>query len=134
MTKSPQLNFFCAFLNWDSQQGRDLTRSGHNKKKSIGPILFLYYEESLLSSSLNSKLFWFHCVRPNTDTFSIAYSSFSSVLLKVLFRTFQYERPCMRIERYYIPDFFFISFLTSISANCVRVVSSVMLDKDWTAL
>ena len=30
------------------------------------PNLFLYYEESLvLSSNLNSKLFRFHCVRPN---------------------------------------------------------------------
>ena len=32
---------------------------------SIRPILFLYYEESLVSSNLNSKLFRFHCVRPN---------------------------------------------------------------------
>ena len=30
----------------------------------IGPILFLYYEESLVSSNLNSKLFSFHCVWP----------------------------------------------------------------------
>ena len=29
-------------LNWDSQQGRVLAMSGHNKKKSIGPILFLH--------------------------------------------------------------------------------------------
>ena len=28
----------------------------------IGPILFLYNEESLVSSNLNSKLFRFHCV------------------------------------------------------------------------
>ena len=32
---------------------------------SIGPILFLCYEESLVSSNLNSKLFRFHGVRPN---------------------------------------------------------------------
>ena len=31
----------------------------------ILPILFLHYEESLVSSNLNSKLFIFHCVRPN---------------------------------------------------------------------
>ena len=36
-------------------------------KISIGPILFLYYEESLVSSNLNSKLFLFHCVRPNVQ-------------------------------------------------------------------
>ena len=29
--------------------------------------LFLYYEESLVSSNLNSKLFGFHCVRPNIN-------------------------------------------------------------------
>ena len=31
----------------------------------IKPILFLYYEVSLVSSNLNSKLSRFHCVRPN---------------------------------------------------------------------
>ena len=34
----------------------------------IRPILFLYYEESLVSSNLNSKLFRFHCVRPMVHT------------------------------------------------------------------
>ena len=42
--------------------------STYNKKNLMGPILFLYYEESLVSSNLNSKLFWFHCVRPNVHT------------------------------------------------------------------
>ncbi len=42
--------------------------SGGNKKNSIGPILFLYYEESLVSSNLNSKQLRFHCVRPNVHT------------------------------------------------------------------
>ena len=32
----------------------------------MGPILFLYYEESLVSSNLNSKLFWFHSAHPKT--------------------------------------------------------------------
>ena len=32
-------------------------------KISIGPILFLYYQESLVSSNLNSKQLWFHGVR-----------------------------------------------------------------------
>ena len=31
----------------------------------IGPILFLYYEESLASSNLNSKLLRFHSAHPN---------------------------------------------------------------------
>ena len=35
------------------------------QKKSIGPILFLYYEESLVSSNLNSNLLRFHCAHPN---------------------------------------------------------------------
>ena len=39
--------------------------SGRNKKKLIGPILFLYYEESLVSSNLNSKQLRFHCAHPN---------------------------------------------------------------------
>ena len=39
----------------------------HQDKISIRPILFLYNEESLVSSHLNSKLFRFHCVRPNVQ-------------------------------------------------------------------
>ena len=34
----------------------------------IEPILFLYYEESLVSSNLNSNLLKFHCAHPNLDT------------------------------------------------------------------
>ena len=45
---------------WLSQFIQDAT-----KKISIWPILFLYYEESLVSSSLNSKLFRFHSAHPN---------------------------------------------------------------------
>ena len=30
-------------------------------------ILFLYYEESLVSSNLNWKLLWFHSVRPSKN-------------------------------------------------------------------
>ena len=33
-------------------------------KKFIGPILFLYYEESLVLSNLNSNLLRFHCAHP----------------------------------------------------------------------
>ena len=38
------------------------------KTVSIGPILFLYYEENLVSSNLNSKLLRFHCAHPNVHT------------------------------------------------------------------
>ena len=38
---------------------------GCNKKKVIGHILFLHFEESLASSNLNSKLLRFHCAHPN---------------------------------------------------------------------
>ena len=38
------------------------------RKISIGPILFLYYEESLVSSNLNSKQLRFHGAHPNVDT------------------------------------------------------------------
>ena len=34
----------------------------------MGPILFSYHEESLVSSNLNSKLFRFYSVRPNGHT------------------------------------------------------------------
>ena len=34
----------------------------------MGPILFLYYKESLVSSNLNAKAFMFHGVRPNLRT------------------------------------------------------------------
>ena len=37
------------------------------KKNSIGPILFLYNEESLVSSNLNSNILWFHCAHPNVQ-------------------------------------------------------------------
>jgi hypothetical protein len=36
-------------------------------KISIGPILFLYYEESLVSSNLNSKQLWFHGAHPTAS-------------------------------------------------------------------
>ena len=35
----------------------------------IDTISFLYYEESLVSSNLNSKIFQIHCVRPNDSHF-----------------------------------------------------------------
>ena len=46
----------------------NLAKSERNKKKINGPILFLRFEESLVSSNLSSKLLWFHSVRPNVKT------------------------------------------------------------------
>ena len=57
--------FFVASSLADSQQGRDRATSERNKFFLIGPILFLYYEESLVSSNLNSDLLRFHCAHPN---------------------------------------------------------------------
>ena len=41
------------------------------KKISIGPILLLYYEESLVSPNLNSKQLRFHGVRLRLDTHTL---------------------------------------------------------------
>ena len=54
-------------------QGRDLAISGSNKK-SIWPILFLYYEETLVSSNLNSNLLRFHCAHSNLSTYIVEIS------------------------------------------------------------
>ena len=50
-------------------------------KKSIGPILFLYHEESPVSSNLNSKLFRFHCIRPNIEVVRLS-DEFEKVVQK----------------------------------------------------
>ena len=55
-----QLNFFFMLHP-------DFAKSLHTKK-IMGPILCSYYDESLVSSNLNSKLLWFHSVRPNINT------------------------------------------------------------------
>ena len=47
---------------------RQPTVRGQQKKISIGPTLFLYYEESLVSSNLNSKQLRFHCDHPIIGT------------------------------------------------------------------
>ena len=48
--------------------GQTEQRQHATKKILIAPILFLYYEESLVSSNLNSKQLRFHCAQPNLDT------------------------------------------------------------------
>ena len=60
-----QLKFF--LLRPDVALSLPCWLSQFRKAKLRQPILFLYYEESLVSSNLNSKLFRFHCVRPTLD-------------------------------------------------------------------
>ena len=50
------------------------------QKKSIRPMLFLYYEESLVSSNLNTKLLRFHCAHPNINTTESLQWTFNSIL------------------------------------------------------
>ena len=52
---------------------------------SMGPILFLYYEESLVSSNLNSKLFRFHSAHSILHTCSLSSWLLSAVSFKSLF-------------------------------------------------
>ena len=59
----------------EKQHGRDKATLGRNKFFLIGPILFLHYEESLVSSNLNSKLIQFHSAHPNVSTPVTTYST-----------------------------------------------------------
>ena len=46
--------FFQAFLNWDSQQGRDLVTSGRNKKNQLGHYIMMkiWYHEIWIQNYL----------------------------------------------------------------------------------
>ena len=48
--------------------GQRLSNVREQQKFSIGPILFLYYEESLVSSNLDSKQLRFHGAHPTLHT------------------------------------------------------------------
>ena len=58
----------CLSLAKTANRAETLQRQDATKKFPIGPILFLYYKESLVSSNLNSKLLWFHSDRPNVHS------------------------------------------------------------------
>ena len=58
-------------------------RQDATKKDLIRPILFLYYEVSLIPSNLNSKLFGFYCVRSNVGTTYILYQVVLNTLTKL---------------------------------------------------
>ena len=71
----------------DIDQKVNLTEQRQDAKKTnlIGPILFLYYEESLVSSNLNLKTNFFYCVRPNVLTYlSLKYLLVQSNVLSTL--------------------------------------------------
>ena len=70
-------------LNWDNQLGRDLSTSASNKKYSILPVLFLCYEESQVSSNLNSKQIRFHFAHPNIHTYMNTYLRAIAAILLV---------------------------------------------------
>ena len=61
----------CLSLEQPTGQRQSNVRT-QQKKISIGPILLLYYEESLVLSNLNSNLLRFHCALPNIHTASLA--------------------------------------------------------------
>ena len=48
----------------ETEQCQDATKENFNQAN----LIFLHYEKSLVSSNLNSKLLWFHCVRPSVDS------------------------------------------------------------------
>jgi hypothetical protein len=54
-------------LSLEKPTGQRLSNVRKQQKKSIWPILFLYYEESLVSSNLNSNLLMFHGAHPNLE-------------------------------------------------------------------
>ena len=58
---------FKAKLRQPTGQRQSNVMTQQNENLS-GPILFLYYEESLVSSNLNSNLLMFHCAHPNIHT------------------------------------------------------------------
>ena len=62
---------------------------GRNKNKnSIGPILFLYYEESLVSLNLNSKQLRFHGTHPKLYVPSL------QSLINVCIMPCEFEKEC----------------------------------------
>ena len=61
----PTCKFSFSKLRQPTEQRKSNVRT--QQIKSIRPILFLYYEESLVSSNLNSNLLRFHCAHPNVN-------------------------------------------------------------------
>ena len=69
----------CTYQQWDEHYETEIVLNSnlmipdfpHIMKIRLAPLKFLYYEENLLSSNLNSKLLWFHSVRPNVHILAI---------------------------------------------------------------
>ena len=62
------------------QPTRQRLSSVRMQQKKINLILFLYYEESLMSSNLNSNLLRFHCAHPNVHTKLQTYSTRTDII------------------------------------------------------
>ena len=58
---------FFVVASWRCSVSALLAISDATKLFLIRPILFLYYEENLVSSNLNSNLLRFHCAHPNNQ-------------------------------------------------------------------
>ena len=52
-----------------SKESKNTMKMDDENKFQFGPILFLHYEVSLVSSNLNSNLHRFHCAHPNVHPF-----------------------------------------------------------------
>ena len=72
-----QLLFQFSFSKLTQPTGQRLSKIRTLEKNiSIGPILFLYYEEILVSSNLNSKQHRFHGAHPNVDASLMKYQNY----------------------------------------------------------
>ena len=96
--------------------GQRLSNVRTQQKKSIGPILFLYYEKCLVSSNLNSKQLRFYGVRPNQEVFPDTKGSFLLAIRctkaiggtenTAILGNFHLERPLRRCETPHPPGSF----------------------------
>ena len=74
--------------------GQRLCNVRMRQKKLIGPVLFSYYEESLVSSNLNSKLFRFHSAHPTVHSVHLTIGLMRNILKQWDIRNTQYVLTC----------------------------------------
>ena len=85
-----------------SGQRHSNVRTQQNKI-SIRPILFSYHEESLVSSNFNSKLFRFHCVRPNIHISFSCTEAYVASLCTGLLRKYNYDLTTLHPYNFHLP-------------------------------
>ena len=83
------------------------------QKKLISPILFLYYEESLASSNLNSKLLRFHCAHPNVHSKKQLLRHLR--LMFIDFQLYKYTLKCLSCKTY--PFLFFMKRIVEFASE-----------------